>query len=100
MNDTNRVGSHCWWQTQDPFPTCTRIDTDSPKAEWRMGILRDWSTDNLYERNGPCPVGVVEDTETNQVHSVYVERISFAANPPEETNMMATIEAVERLETE
>ena len=70
--DNNRIGSSCWYRTVDP---AVKTLTD-----WKMGKLRSWSTDS--EELGPFPVGVVEDDRTGLCHSVFVERICFAAVPP------------------
>ena len=68
----NRIGSSCWYRSFDP---ATKTLTD-----WKTGKLMAWSTDN--EEMGPFPVGVVEDDRTGMCHSVFVERICFAAVPP------------------
>lgn len=67
----NRIGSSCWYRLFDP--------ATKTLSDWKMGKLRAWSTDS--EEMGPFPVGVVEG-QSGMCHSVFVERICFAAVPP------------------
>jgi hypothetical protein len=66
MTNNNRIGDACFYQPAygDPF---------------RCGRLLAWSTDHVECEHGygNFPVGVIEDTETGEVHSVYAERITF-----------------------
>jgi hypothetical protein len=72
----NRINEQCWY-----------LDANYKvrAGKWRRGWLRAWSTDHEEFENGPgqFPVGVVEDTETGRVLSVYVTRICFAEKAPE-----------------
>ena len=72
----NRIGSSCWYRSFNP--------ATKTLSNWKTGKLRAWSTDHEEYESGPglIPVGVVEDDRTGLCHSVFVERICFAAAPP------------------
>lgn len=76
MSDTNRIGSACWY-----LPTAFKQSL----GKWRPGHLRHWAVDfDEPGENGfmQFPVGVIEDDETGCCHSIYVDRICFALEPP------------------
>jgi hypothetical protein len=77
-SNPNRIGSACWYQPAGP---------SIPPQKWRGGILRMWGTDFDQPNGGGeevalFPVAVIEDDETQKCVSIYVTRVCFAANPP------------------
>ena len=72
----NRIGEPLWFRL---------IVLMKGIHEWRRGILRMWSVDHEEFESGPghYPVGVVEDSETGEVYSIHVDRLSFADDKPQ-----------------
>ena len=74
----NRIGSSCWYQNRRYSGGQWVTDP------WKAGTLLSWSTDHeeYQDGPGPFPVGVVEDTESNQVLSIHATSIMFSDKAP------------------
>lgn len=66
----NRIGDECWFQPHG-------------EKEYRRGTLRMWSTDHEEFESCPglFPVAVIEDSETGEMQSVHVGRVTFGVRP-------------------
>jgi len=82
-----RIGDHCWYKQQTMVPGPDGIALVSADR-WYRGVLLAWTLE-FEDLGDGCvaqsPAAVVEDLTTGRVHVPWAVWISFAEEPPGES---------------